>query len=163
MVKGEGRKIFLRVGTYAAGGKASQPWWRRQCGPDGRRARTSSGPRQSRRPERSRWTCHHRTGCGNRRRRPGPCWTCTGRPASRGAHPWRRWGGWGGGHPWKRKKEDVSRAVPWAIFLSRLWDSKFDVGRILVHSLCASLSPLHWKTSCRCIAEMIEMVVRGLG
>lgn len=115
MVKGEGENILRRVETYAAGGKASRPWWRRQCGPDGRRARTSSGPRRSRRSERSRWTCRHRTGCGNRRRRPGPCWTCTGRPASRGAHPWRRWGGWGGGRPWKRRKEYVSRAVPRAI------------------------------------------------
>jgi hypothetical protein len=98
-VVGEGSFAKGRGSTYAAGGKASRPWWRHQCEPDGRQARTSSGPPGSRRPGRNQCSYHHRTECGTRRRRPGPCWTCTGRPASRGARPWRRWDGWGGGHP----------------------------------------------------------------
>lgn len=100
---------LVRSGTHAAGGKPSRSCRRHRCGPGGSEARTSSGPRRSRRPERSRCSCHHRTVCGTRRRRPGPCWTCTGRPTSHGAHPWRRWGGWGGGRPWKNR--DVSRAI----------------------------------------------------
>jgi hypothetical protein len=80
-------------GTYAAVCWASRSW---RPGRNGRAcsgARTSSSPRRCRRRGRSQWTCHHRTGCGNRRRRPGPCPTCKALRAWRGAHPWRRWDG----------------------------------------------------------------------
>lgn len=89
--------LFSCGWTYAAVCWASRSW---RPGRNGRAcsgARTSSSPRRYRRRGRSQWTCHHRTGCGNRRRRPGPCRTCRARRAWRGAHPWRRWDGWGGG------------------------------------------------------------------
>lgn len=89
--------LFFDGLTYAAVCWASRSWWPGRNGRACSGARTSSWPRRCRRRERSRWTCHHRTGCGNRRRRPGPCRTCRARQAWRGAHPWRRWDGWGGG------------------------------------------------------------------
>lgn len=84
-----------RGGTYAAGATLSRAWWPCRHGSGGTGARTSSWPQASRRPGRSRWSCHHRTGCADRRRSIGPCWPCRDRQSSRGAAPWRCWGGRG--------------------------------------------------------------------
>ena len=98
-----------RVGeTYAAACSPSRSWWPGRRGPGGSGARTSSSPRESRRPERSRWSCRHRTGSGDQRRKPGPSGPCTCRRACRGAHPWRCWRGSGGGCHCGREKRPVS-------------------------------------------------------
>lgn len=86
-----------RVRTYAAACWHARAWFRGQHGRDGTGARTSSWPRGSRRRGRSRWSCRHRTGCADQRRRSGPSGPCTCRRACRGAHPWRCWRGWGAG------------------------------------------------------------------
>lgn len=97
--------------TYAAVGWASRSFRQHRYGRDGSEARTSSGPQWSRRRERSRCSCHHRIVCGSRRRKPGPCWTCTGRQASHGARPWRRWRGWGAERPYHLTSVSSSNSI----------------------------------------------------
>lgn len=90
----------MAVSTYAAVGWPFRSYWKHQCGPDGSKARISSGPRSSRRRGQSRCSCHHHIVYGDRKWKPGPCWPCKGLQAYRGVRPWRRWRGSGGGCPY---------------------------------------------------------------